>query len=119
MSIPWPSTLQDKVNTQGFNLEVGDTAIRSDVDVGPVKVRRRFTRGIDKMSVTINLTESQFEDLEFFFKTTLNGGVNVFEWTHPITGTAQSFRFIGPPKYTPLGGIEFSASFELEIMPNV
>ncbi len=117
MSEPWPSSLQQLVNQDSFTETIGDTVIRSEMDTGPVKLRRRFTRSIDTISCSIDITSvEQYEDLNFFFKTTLNGGVTRFELAHPITGVLTDFRFMGPPKYSPMGGFNFKVDMQWEIM---
>ena len=119
MAVPWPVSLQQLVNSQSFSYRLGETLIKSDVDIGPVKVRRRFTRPIETVSVSINLTQAQFTTLRTFFNTTVNGGATIFELNHPITGVLTNFRFMGPPEIRPLGsgGTEFQASMSWEIMP--
>ncbi len=116
MAVAWPSTLQDLINEQGFALNKGETVLRSDVDVGPNKVRRRFTRPIDTMSGVINLTSVQYEDFEFFFDTETNGGTLPFEFNHPITGVLTLFRFTGPVNYRSIGGGNFQVSMAWEIL---
>ena len=96
---------------------MGDTTITSDVDVGPIKKRRRFTRPIDKISCVIDLTIPQFNTLKTFYDTDTNGGVEKFELLHPITGVLTNFRFTDSPDIRPLGGGIFQASMNWEVMP--
>jgi hypothetical protein len=117
MAAAWPVSLQEKLSEQGFGIQHGDTTLRSDMDIGPAKVRRRFTRGIDKLSCSIWLTTSEYSTFRYFYDTTLNGGVNRFEFNHPITGTLTEFRFADNPKYSSLGGGHFSVSMQWEEMP--
>ena len=116
MAVPWPVSLQQIVNSDGFAFSYGETAIRTSMDIGPAKVRRRFTKPIDTLRVTINLTTSEQEDLYFFYNTDLNGGVTTFELDHPITGDLTVFRFTSAPQVTHLGGGNFRASMEWEIV---
>lgn len=117
MAAVWPVSLQQKLNESGFGISHGDTTIRSDMDIGPAKVRRRFTRGIDNISGSIWLTTSEYTTFRYFYDTTLNGGVNRFEFNHPIDGTLKEYRFSSPPKYTSIGGGKFSVSMQWEEMP--
>lgn len=114
MPTPWPASLQQLVNRDSFSMQFGETVLRSDNDIGPVKVRRRFTRPINKVTVGFDMTVDQYEDFYTFFNTTINGGVTTFELEHPITGVLTEWRFNGPPQVTPLGGIIFQASMEWE-----
>lgn len=117
MAVAWPSTLQELLNEASFGLEVGDTVLRSEMDYGPQKVRRRFTKGIDTFQASINLTTEQYTFFYTFFNTTLNGGVLPFTFKHPITKVDCDFRFKGPPKIMSIGGGNFQASFMWEKLP--
>jgi hypothetical protein len=117
MPVAWPATLQDKVNSDSFNLALGETRIKSDMDVGPAKYRRRFTKGIDIFSVSIILeTVSEYNDFYNFFDTDLNGGIEEFNYNHPITGVASVFKFASTPSLRSLGAGVFSVSMEWEIV---
>jgi|TARA_R110000851_G_scaffold91621_1_gene199973 hypothetical protein len=119
MAIQWPASLQDKVNTGGYSLSLGDTVIRSKMDVGPVKTRRRNTRGVDDHAISIWVTGAEYTTLITFYKTTTAGGTLPFEFEHPITKVLTDFRFNGPPKFVPVGsnGIDFQVSMSWEELP--
>ncbi len=116
-TVPWPTTLQDLLNTDSFGYKFGETAIRSEMDIGPAKVRRRFTRPVDTMTATINITTAQFPIFYYFYNTSLNGGVNMFSFIHPITRVPMEARFVSAPALSPLGGEVFRVSMEWEILP--
>lgn len=117
MAVPWPSQLQQFMNSDGFDYKIGDTTVRSDNDTGPAKIRRRFTVPVDTMSTGIVMTYDQWDVLNEFYNVDLNGGVNRFEWTHPFSGDTVEFRFLEAPTMRPLGGNNFVVSLRLEIMP--
>lgn len=115
MSIPWPSQLQDKVNRDSFNYKVGETVLRSDVDIGPKKLRRRFTRPINMATVSIDINSvSEYNIFMTFYNTTTNAGVSPFEFVHPITGVLKEWRFADVPEIRPLGGYNFTISMTWE-----
>lgn len=114
MAEAWPSTLQNKVDRDSFSYEFGETTIRSQMDIGPDKVRRRTTRPIDKLTTSIQLDYSEYSTFQVFFNTTLNGGVNKFTYENPLTGVLEEFRFTKPPSIRPLGGRVFTVSMEWE-----
>ena len=116
MAVPWPSGLQQLVNEQSFTYSFGETVLKSDVDVGPKKYRRRFTRPIDTLSATVNLTVAQFSTFQTFYNTTINGGVTTFELNHPITGVLTIFRFAETPDVRPIGGTTFQLSMKWEVV---
>lgn len=117
MAQTWPVSLQQKLNEQGFTFSLGETVTTSSMGVGPAKKRRRFTKPIDTLRGTINLEESDYQTFYDFFNTTLNGGIEVFEYEHPITKLTQEFRFVRAPNISPLGGSYFRVSMEWEILP--
>jgi hypothetical protein len=116
----WPLSLQQLLEEASFNYSKGDTVIRSEMEVGPAKVRRRFTKSIDRINgqITINQRDlNQFNTLENFFDTTLNGGTKPFYFDHPITGVPSIFRFVGPFNVVSQGGGIFTAQFVWEKLP--
>jgi hypothetical protein len=117
MAETWPPTLQDKLNEEAFSFTHGETKLRSDMDVGPAKVRRRYTKSVDPISCTIDVTQGEYSDFDYFYRTTLNGGVNQFTFDHPITGVPTDFRIVGTPQTRSIGGGNFRVSMQWEILP--
>jgi hypothetical protein len=113
----WPGALQQKLNVQSFSVKVGNTLIRSEMDVGPAKVRSRYTDGIDVYTCSINITFDEYATLMTFFKTTLNNGSEQFLFNDPFTATPTAFRFTGPPTINPIGGEYFEVNMEWEKLP--
>lgn len=99
----WPTFLQEFLNADAFGVMFGETVLRSEMDVGPSKVRRRSTRPIDKYTATINVYKTDMVAFRQFFNTTLNGGATSFYFTDPLTGVTEVFRFTEPPSISPLG----------------
>lgn len=112
----WPLTLQQKLNEANFSFTKGDTVLRSDMEVGPSKVRRRYTTSIDEITGSITVNVSEFNIFENFFETTLEGGSKSFYFNHPITGVQGIFRFKGAYKTDSLGGGIFQIKFNWEIL---
>lgn len=110
----WPVSLQQHLNSSDFNLKFGTTALRTDMDVGPAKVRSRFTDAVDIYLSSILLDYADYETLKDFFKTTLNNGVLPFTFTDPLTGVTGNFRFTEPPGITALGGRTFRVAMNWE-----
>lgn len=115
----WPSQLQQLLNSQDFAITPANTMIRTEMDYGIPKVRRRYTDAADNVSCSINLPFADFDVLDTFFKTTLGGGVLSFDFNHPISGDLKQARFVEPPEYAPLGngGIVLRVSMKWEILP--
>lgn len=117
MSQVWPPSLQQLVNVESFGVEMGDTTTRSQMDVGPDKVRSRFTDGVDKYTWSVNLEYADYSTLTTFYKTTLNNGALPFDFADPMTGVTASFRFLRPPSIRPLGGRMFRVEVQMEKLP--
>lgn len=115
MAQPWPAQLQDFINEDSFGLQMGDTVLISQNDYGPPKRRRRFTEGIDVFGVTIDLHYADYTILKNFVDVTLNGGIEAFEYDHPITQVASEFKLIGVPSVSRLGGEWFRVAMKWEL----
>ena len=115
--IQWPTSLQQLVNADSFNLKKGSTTIRSDVDIGPAKVRRRMTKSTDTVTVGFNLTKAEYLIHEEFYDIDLNGGVNAFEFKNPITQVVEVYRYNSEPEYKSIGGVNFVVNMQWERLP--
>lgn len=97
-------------------------ATRTEMDVGPAKVRRRLTRNVRKYRVTLDMTGTQVGIFDAFFVTTCAGGAIAFTWKQHRTGNVVDYRFVGQPEYVPhaprSAGAEFwRVTMELEDLP--
>ena len=111
----WPSDLPSMPRAAGFGYTEGDNTIRSEMDVGPAKVRRRSTLRIDRYSVSLSLDDDQRVSLYQFRSAILEDGSLSFTWTHPITGMPCECRFVGPIAWARESG-EWVAAFEVEVI---
>jgi len=118
MAQPWPISLQELLSEANFGMKFGDTAGRSDNDLGPQKVRRRYTKPVDTITGAIYLTIAEYSTFYAFYNTTLNGGVLPFTFDHPITSLPTDFRFKGTPEISSIGGANFTVQFEWEVLPS-
>jgi len=91
-SIYWPSAPFPQSPQKGFTESVGVNVLRSPMDVGPAKMRRRGARP-NTLNVQFILTSSQAATLETFVKTTLLG-TKRFNFLHPRTSSSVEVRII-------------------------
>lgn len=112
----WPGTLPQLPLIQSYKETTPNVTIRTTMDAGPAKVRRRFTAGVRTINVEFLLTSAQTQTLDDFYQTTLSGGSLSFTWVNPRTGGSESCRFVQPPEYISNSGY-FRSSFSLEILP--
>lgn len=117
MPSTWPVSLQQLLNQDSFDLQMGDTTVRSQMDVGLDKVRSRYTDAIDVYTSTINMNMTDYQTLVDFYRTTLNNGVGTFSFNEPLTGDAATWRFANPPEIRPLGGTYFQVTMKWEKLP--
>lgn len=112
----WPATLPaPALNT--LKESPPNNVIRTQMDKGPDKVRRRTTANVRPLSFTLKLTPAQVETLDTFFVTTTFSGADEFDYTHPRTGDPVTARFVGPPDYSEQEGVIYNAAIQLEILP--
>ena len=118
MAEVWPASLQDILDSDSFQLNMGDNLIRSETDSGIAKVRPRYTRSVDVYTASIRMSYSQWSTLETFYKTTLSFGSKTFNFDHPFTGSPAEWRFLSPPAIAPLGngGLEYRVSLNWELL---
>ena len=117
MSVVWLVTLPQLIDAESFGLKKGETVLRSENDIGLAKVRRRFTKGVDILSVSFTMTTAQLALFEDFFDVDLNGGATTIAFDHPITGVPSEFRIVGTPDYKPRGGEYFVVTMQWELIP--
>jgi len=113
----WPSTLPQYLEQDGFSIQQQDQTLRTPTDVGPVKVRRRFSAAVSKVQGQITVTPEQYTTLIDFFNNDCYGGSIPFEWIHPITQATANFRFKQPPAIASKTGKYFTVKLDLEILP--
>lgn len=112
----WPISLQEKLDVSGFEYIQGNTRVATDMDVGPKKVRARFTDGIDRYQCQVTLDFTDVATFKTFYKTTLGNGTLPFNFDDPFTEQPAVFRFAPDqePIIRPLGGRTFTLSMSWE-----
>lgn len=94
----WPGDLpQDQFLGTSIQREMG--MVRSEMDVGPAKTRRRYTACVTKVQCPIKLDNAQLAVFNEFYEETLLEGSEPFDWSNPHTDVTVSYRFIGPPNF--------------------
>lgn len=92
-------------------------SIRSSMDKGPDKVRRRTTANVRSLSFKLILSKADTAVFDTFFVTTTASGSIEFDYTHPRTGAACTARFAQEPSYAERSGVVYEISVALEILP--
>jgi len=113
----WPAGLPDKPLQDGYSERLPSVLIRTNMDKGPAKVRRRFTANVRPITCKLILTRAQLSTFEYFYHVDCADGSLRFNWNNPITEVAYEFRFVGEPTIEPVNGADWMVTFNLEQMP--
>lgn len=114
----WPASLPQVPVGEGVSYTSWENSIRTQMEAGTNKLRRRFTAVGDDVMLALICTREQADALQVFYADTLKT-VLPFTWRHfGKTGWPQTdYRFKSPPKFMPAGGIMWRAELELERLP--
>jgi hypothetical protein len=121
MPIVWPVTVPASPLYDGYSEAMPNYTLRSSMDSGPSKVRRKCSALPWLMTVNFVLSASQLSALVTFVETTLIGGTLRFEFTHPRTGSTVECRVAGSDslmQIAPRGqSSSWSVALTLEVLP--
>ncbi len=103
----------DKILRDGFNETPAERTIRSNMDVGPAKVRRRTFAAVTPVGFNMLLTSAEWNTLYNFY---LNNDATVFYFIHPRTNQSVRARFADVPNGS-FNETMWNVDVKLEIMP--
>jgi hypothetical protein len=111
--LAWPATLPDCPDT--WTEQAEPVVVRTNVEEGTPKVRKRFTKRLVRVQVGMTMTIAQRNTLDSFFYTSLDGGVLQFNFKHPWLGTVQPWYMAEAPAFQNEGplGVVVSMVWEL------
>jgi hypothetical protein len=117
----WPGSLPQN---QFLNLteQRQEARIRTQMDAGPAKMRRRFTAAVRTFTIPIVLNGTQRQAFDSFWINDTQEGTLSFAWSDPVTDVAVNFRFVAQPQWTlEVGGAPanriWKTQLNLEILP--
>lgn len=117
-SFQWPVTLPQVVQ-QSFSESVNIGVLRTPVDAGAPKIRRKYKLPT-MMNVSFLMTTDQVDELENFVKNLIRGEAR-FEFPHPRTGQIAEVRIVANnEEYYNISYVSqdyWNVSLVLEIMP--
>lgn len=115
----WPAGLPQHPLIRRARLNPEVWKLRTQMDAGPAKVRRRRTISIDRWSMSMVLTTAQLVTFRTFFHDTIEQGSAAFDWLDPIDGTTErEARIVGEYSVEPLDArAKWEVSFEVEFLP--
>lgn len=114
----WPLSLPQLPLEAGLRYQAADNSIRSQMDAGAAKARRRFTSIHDEVDLRIIVTKEQADILESFYQVTL-AVVGAFNWRHfrKPGFPAAVYQFTAPPEYVPAGGGYWFVTLKFNRLP--
>jgi hypothetical protein len=108
----WPSSLV--IRRDGFKESPPSRQLRSSMDVGEDKVRKRSSRAVRKVTVQMLLTDSLVDTFDDFY---LANDDLAFSFSHPRTNESVVARFTSDsPSYEP-NETMWNVIVNLEILP--
>lgn len=113
MAQNWPSTLPQAWLNDGYQETLPNVMIRSEMDAGPAKSRRRFTAQVTPIKAQLLLTTAEKGYLETFFNTTIAGGALSFTFPHDGSDVLKSVK---PPTLSKIG-LSWLVDWDLEKLP--
>lgn len=138
----WPAELPQRVLADNYSESLGDGRLRTPMEAGPPKIRRRFTLAARPVSAAFKVSPDGKARIERFFREEVGGGALPFlmpDQTHdglalttetglhllddqgrPLINTALWLVTFGdsvPVFQTRNRGVSFIASFPLLVLP--
>ena len=114
----WPAGLPQKLHVEGQASRPANNTIRSSVDAGPSKVRRRSTAAVRPLTGKMWLKSSQRQMLEEFYTIDLASGALPFLFPDPHCGDPLLCRFAEDGLgFAKIAGNREEATLTLEILP--
>jgi len=111
----WPTTLPNPI--YGMGVDPTDKTVRTDMEAGAARVRRRSKARNDSINATWEFTDAQMDTFRTWFAGDCNDGSEWFQLTMPDGFGGQNLldvRFIGTFKSTIDGPDLWRVSASLE-----
>jgi hypothetical protein len=119
----WPASLPQKAF-----LVASDTrqqaSLRSEMDQGAPKKRKRFTAAIRNLTLKMILTGTQRATFDTFYITTINEGTDSFTILDPVDDATITVSFKSPPTWKLIPGSgpavvdrQWESILDLEVLP--
>jgi len=112
-NITWPELLPATLLIDGFSKQPQSSVIRTAMDAGPKKTRRRYTARTVKFSGKQVFDMLELAVFEQFYQFTLADGALRFNFTDPTTLEPAEFRFTADYTVSALDGL-FEVAMQLE-----
>lgn len=116
MVATWPLTLPQSFLVEGFTQEATDNVIKSAMESGPSKARRRYTATTQPFTGKMILSLAQYDIFRDFYRDDLQDGALTFTMPDDVEGGTMEVRF--REKYTAsLLGLHWELTMGLDKQP--
>lgn len=112
----WPSTVPSCFILGSQNENIGDGLLRSQMDTGPAKIRRRSSAMPSTLSGSIKMSGAEIDALKAFVVGTLMGGALPFNFPNQRGGTSL-VRLAAMPTWQRVTGDTYLVGFSFEVLP--
>ncbi|WP_069383956.1 hypothetical protein [Halomonas caseinilytica] len=113
----WPASLPQHPLIKEYAETPQSNVIRSQMDVGPAKTRRRSTATTTDAEVVYLLTGPQRQTFLDWLNNDIAGGALPFDWPRPRAGVESVLIKGDPPYNMEPAGQKWRLSMTLEIQP--
>ena len=109
----WPELLPADFLAEGLTIQPQSNVIRTSMDAGPKKARRRYTARSTIFSGAQRLDAAELAVFERFYHAALADGALRFYYKDPVSNQLAEFRFTEDYAATEIGGLwEVTLSLE-------
>lgn len=112
----FPAACAAKIQREGYKETPPDTSIRSSMDTGPDKVRRRSSAGTRNIAFQMFLSDEELDILDDFYVNDAKECSVPFDFISLRSGSTVSCRFTAAPDYD-RDGPYWRVNASLEILP--
>lgn len=108
----WPNTLPQVPLRAGYQNNLVDTVIRSNMGYGPAKLRQRTTSIMRSGQFQMHLDDAQKLILDQFYDDNM-----ALPWTLAWPAPATQYRFTAPPQYQEITCDLWVVAVAAEVLP--
>lgn len=116
----WPASLPRSPEPGSYDESPLANVIRTDMEAGIPKQRRRFTAEVISTPIAWKFNSSQLDDFIAFWREVLQSGALEFQGPHPRTNATVRMRFMASEGYhiTDAGSPDMKrVTAKIEILP--
>jgi hypothetical protein len=115
----WPTDLPELPDRENWSMMLPKNVVRTSMDAGPAKQRKRFTAGVHTITMAITVDGVQLAVFRSFWANDCGQGALPFTWVDPTDDSTQDFQFLAtePPQIVNIGGDWWRVSFRVEMLP--